>query len=600
MGKFFKEKYKAGFTLIETLVSTAIFIIVSIALYAGFSNILKIMNIIRVREVMTNIANEQFEIVRNLPYQSVGTVGGIPAGIISQDQEVTKDNKTFVINTVVRSIDDPFDGTFDGTTRDLSPADMKLVEVNISCTQCNEHISPISFTTKVAPKNLEAASTNGSIVVKVFDSSGDPVSGADINIVNDLITPHIDLTDQTDIYGMLTIVDAPPSVNGYHITVSKDGYSSAQTYPVGGSGNPNPVNPDMTVVLQQISQISFTIDQTSEIDFSTIDNQCVSDPNFNFGMTGSKIIGTSPNVYKYSESLTTDNSGSLTLPNVEWDTYTISNTDSTSDIIGTNPPSSLGINPGTTQNMQIMTAPKNGRRLLVAILDQSTGLPVSDATVTLSNTSGYSSTMITNQGFLNQTDWSGGSGQSDYTVTNKFYSSDGNINYTSTPGSVSLSKSSRYASSGYLISSTLDTGSVSNFKQIIWTPVSQPSQTGTTSVRFQIATNNDKATWNFVGPGGTSSSYFTSSNQNINSVNNGNRYIRYKLYLSTSNTSYTPTISDISMIYTSSCTPPGQVSFAGLSSGTYTLSVSKTGYQSISRTVSISSNWSKQEFLISP
>lgn len=599
MINYFKFNNK-GFTLMETLMATTIFIIVSVAIYSGFSNILKIMNIIRLREVMTNVVNEQFEIIRNMPYQNVGTDGGIPQGVIPQDQEITRDNKNFNVSMVIRNIDDPFDGTIGGAQNDLSPADMKLIEVTVSCVSCNENILPISFTSKVAPKNLEVASTNGSIVVRVFDSSGLPVPGVDVNIVNNLLTPHIDLSDQTDIYGMLTIVDAPPSVNGYHVVVSKDGYSSGQTYPVGGADNPNPINPDLTVTMQQISQISFTIDETSEINFSTLNNLCAPAPNFSFGMTGSKLIGTSPDVYKYSESLTTDSSGSLNLSDIEWDTYIISNTDSTSDIIGTNPPTALGINPGTNQEMQIMTAAKSIRRLLVVVLDQSTGLPISDATVNLKNSGSYSTTLTTNQGFLNQTDWSGGSGQIDYSIANKFYSSDGNINYTSTPGSVSLVKTSLYASSGNLISSTFDTGSVSNFKQIIWSPVTQPSRTGTTSVKFQIATNNDNTTWNFVGPDGTASTYFTSTNQNINAVNNGNRYLRYKLYLSTSNRSYTPTISDISIIYTSSCTPPGQVSFPGLSTGTYTLSVSKTGYQSMSRTVNISSNWAKEEFLISP
>ena len=56
----------SGFTLVETLVATAIFASVSVGIYAGFVNILKVMNIIRTKTLMTNIANQQFEIVRNL------------------------------------------------------------------------------------------------------------------------------------------------------------------------------------------------------------------------------------------------------------------------------------------------------------------------------------------------------------------------------------------------------------------------------------------------------------------------------------------------------------------------------------------------------
>lgn len=587
-----------GFTLVETLVAVSIFVVVSVGIYSGFVSILKIMNTIRTKEIMTNIADEQFEIVRNLSYQDVGTVSGIPSGILPQSVEITKDNKTFNVNFTIRNFDDPFDGTF---PIDTSPADMKMVNVAISCSSCDSSIAPVSFTTKVAPKNLETASTNGALVVKVFDASGLPVSGANINIINTSVTPNINLNDQTDISGMLTIVDAPPSVSGYRITASKNGYSTERTYPPGGGTNPNPIKPDVTVVIGQISQISFTIDQTSTINISTLNNQCVATPSFDFSMLGSKLIGTGPDVFKYSQSLVTNSLGNLTLPDIEWDTYNISGADTAYDIIGTNPLLSLGINPNVDQNMQIITAPKNGRRLLVVIRDQSTGLPVTDATVTLTVPSSYSKSFVTNQGFLNQTDWQGGDGQDEFLDSTKYLSSDGNIDYNSSPGDLSLNKVfGNYTASGYLTSSTFDTGSTGNFKQVIWNSITQPIEAGSNSVRVQIATNTDKTTWNFTGPDGTSSTYYTSSNQNIDSSHNSDRYLRYRLYLSTLDSLFTPAISDISVTYNSSCIPPGQVSFSALASGEYTISIDKDGYQSTSRNVNISNNWNKEEFTISP
>jgi prepilin-type N-terminal cleavage/methylation domain-containing protein len=589
-----------GFTLVEILVATAIFTVVSVGVYAGFVNILKILNIIRTKEIMTNIANEQFEIVRNLSYQNVGTVSGIPAGILPQQVDLVKDNKTFNVDFIVRNVDDPFDGTFDGTPKDSSPADMKIVEVVVSCSSCSD-ISPISFTTKVSPKNLETASVNGALVVKVFDASGLPVAGANVNIVNTDIIPNINLDDVTDVNGILTIVDAPPSVDGYKITVSKNGYSTERTYPINEVTNPNPTKPDVTVVVQQISQISFTIDQTSVINFFTINNQCVATPSFNFNMIGNKLIGVTPDVFKYSQSLTTNAGGQLNLSGVEWDTYNISGTDSLYDIIGTNPLLSLGVNPNVEQNIQIITSAKNGNRLLVVVRDQATGLPITDATVTLTDSGSYSSSAVTNQGFLNQTDWQGGGGQDIFIDTTQYLDNDGNIDYNSSPGNLSLNQvSGNYAISGYITSSTFDTGSASNFRQIVWGPISQPVQAGLESVRVQIATNNDSTTWNFIGPDGTASTYYNSSNQNIDVSHNGDRYIRYRLYLSTLDQLFTPSISDISIAYTSSCIPPGQVSFSALVSGAYSISISKSGYQDISRNIDISSVWSKEEFTISP
>ncbi len=601
MEKYIKINKNEGFSLIETIFAIFIFIAIATAVYTGFVGIQKVMNVIRVKGIMTNLANEQFEISRNLSYQDVGTISGIPAGVLSQNKTVSRDNKNFNIETTVRSVDDPFDGTFNGTPRDLSPGDMKIVELTITCTSCGASMSSVSFTTKIAPKNLETASTNGALVIRVFDASGLPVSDAEVNIINNNVNPKINLTDNTDINGTLTIVDAPPSSNGYQIIVTKTGYSTDRTYPVAGPENPHPTKPNVTVVIQQVTQISFTIDKTSTINFSTVNNQCTPTSGFDFNMIGSKLIGTIPNTYKYSNSLITNNNGELSLTGIEWDTYTLSGIDSLYDIIGTSPLLSLGINPNVVQNMEIVTAPKNGNRLLVVVRDQSTGLPITDAVVTLTGPSNYSKTLTTNEGFLTQTDWSDGNGQEAFGAYNKFLIQDGNIDTTKSTGNLSLKKvSSNYLPSGNITSSTFDTGSSSHFRQIIWSSIVQPPQTGTLSVKIQIATNNDNSTWNFVGPNDTSSTYFTSTNQNINSSHDGDRYFRYRLYLSTENTLFTPTISDVSFTYTSSCIPPGQVSFSSLSTGNYTVSISKTGYQNTSKTVSISSSWTKQEMTISP
>ncbi|MBP6912552.1 MAG: hypothetical protein KBB86_01310 [Candidatus Pacebacteria bacterium] len=597
--KYKIQKLSKGLTLIEALVATSIFIIIALAVYGGFQKMLQITALIRTREVVTNLANEQFEIVRNLPYAQIGTVGGIPAGVLSQNQVLVRDDKTFTIETIIRNFDDPFDGTLGGTPNDLSPGDRKIVELTISCTQCNK-FKTTSFTTHVSPKNLETASTNGALVIRVFDASGLPVPDADVNIVNSSLTPQVNLNDHTGIDGILTIVDAPPSVGNYKITVTKSGYSVDQTYPSGGSGNPNPIKLNATVVLQQITQLSFTIDRTSTIPVTTINNQCVDIADFDFDLVGTKIIGTNPNTLKNSNSFTTNSSGSVNINNVEWDTYGINGTDGAYDIIGTNPLLSLGVPPNTTQNMQIITAPKNGRRLVVVVKDQSTGLPVSDATVVLSK-SGYTSTLTTNEGFINQTDWSFGSGQALIGDPGLYLSQNGNIDVAISPGDMRLAESfGVYVSSGNLTSSTFDLGAASNFKQILWSPTPQPTQTGSSSVRFQIATNNDNATWSFKGPDGTTGTFYTTANQNIHSSHNGDRHFRYKIYLSTADTAFTPQVSDVSVTYSSGCIPPGQVSFSSLAQSTYTLDVSKTGYQSISKSVDVLSSWQKEEIIIAP
>ena len=267
--------------------------------------------------------------------------------------------------------------------------------------------------------------------------------------------------------------------------------------------------------------------------------------------------------------------------------------------MGTIPSVPSALNPDSSQSITLMVALKNPRSLLTTVKDTSTQLPLSGATVNLSK-SGYDTSLITGQGFLSQTDWSYGPDQEDFINPSKFFSSDGNIEY-SYQGELRLKKSwNRYVYSGSLVSSTLDLGSGVNFQQVLWQPQNQPSRTGQDSVKFQIATNNNKQDWNFLGPDGTENSFYTLSNYEISSIHSGDRYLRYKVFLSTENNRYTPSVSDVQITFTSSCVPPGQVMFSGLDYGYYSLSVSKSGYSTYNGWIYISSNWQSQEININP
>ncbi|MFI5271317.1 MAG: hypothetical protein ACHQT9_04730, partial [Candidatus Saccharimonadales bacterium] len=69
-----------------------------------------------------------------------------------------------------------------------------------------------------------------------------------------------------------------------------------------------------------------------------------------------------------------------------------------------------------------------------------------------------------------------------------------------------------------------------------------------TNVQLQIATNNDNSSWNYVGPDGTSSTFYTSPGAIPHSAISG-RYFRYQATLSTSNSSV-PSLNDVTVSYT--------------------------------------------------
>ena len=147
-----------------------------------------------------------------------------------------------------------------------------------------------------------------------------------------------------------------------------------------------------------------------------------------------------------------------------------------------------------------------------------------------------------------------------------------------------------YETAGTLTSSTFDTGTTSSFIALTWNPTGQPAAAGDDAVRFQIASNDDDATWDFVGPDGTAGTYYTGSGTPVAAANQNLRYVRYRLFLHTDDQQTSPGVSDVAIGYTSGCTPPGQTFFGNLASSTYQVSITKTGYAPFSTAVNVSGN----------
>lgn len=581
--------------MIETLLGVAVLAIVSFGVYQSLNALLDIFTATKVKTAAASLANEQMEIIRNIAYSQVGTVGGIPAGAIPQTQTFTRDNLAFLVTTTVRNIDDPFDGTLGGTPNDTSPADYKLVELAITCTSCRG-APGVTITGRVAPKALEGISTNGALFVQAIDASGQFISGATVQVVNSVVNPAVNLTDVTNANGALQLVDVIPAAQSYQITVSKAGFSSDQTY-TASPQNPNPVKLHATVVAQTVTQASFQIDRVSAVNFSGVTPTCGAVGNIAAQMTGAKLIGTNPNVPKYSQSHAIPASGALAVGNLEWDTYTLAFSHATQDVAGTIPLAPLTLTPNTTQNFKIVMQPKQPQALLVTVKDGATGLPLSDAAVTITRP-GFSAALTTGRGFLRQTDWSGGSGQAEIGDLARYAADDGNAAVANPAGEIKLLETAplTYAASGWLESSTFDTGATSTFYQFAFLPGSQPPDAGPDAVRFQIATATTTApsAWSFVGPDGTAATYFTASNGNVNGIHTGDRYLRYKAYLQTASTTFTPSVSDVAITFSSACVPPGQVLFTGLVNDTYAVDVGRSGYAPGSDSATVAAPWQEK------
>lgn len=585
-----------GFTLVEVLIAVGVFLLVAVGIYGAYTLMVRFGAASRSQVVGLQLAQERLELVRNLAYADVGTVGGVPSGVINPVETVTRDNTTYTLTATIRNIDDPFDGDFAGTIpgkpRDTAPADYKRVEIEIGCAACPKN-PPLVLTTNVVPRGLEGASDNGALFILVFDANGLPVPQATVTVTNPNVSPAVDLTDLTDNSGKLNIIDIPPAVEQYRITVAKAGYSSDRTFPPNDPENPNPVKRDATVASQTITEISFAIDRVSAVELATADDRCRAIGGEGVHVQGAKLIGQTPDVFKTSFDTSTDASGRRTLSNLEWDSYSFGLTsDVRYDIAGTIPILPVNLAPNSSQNVTLVLAAHTSRNLRVLVRDSVTSLPLSGTTVELERGSA-TTTRETGAGYFSQTDWSGGAGQEVFVEEDRYASDDGNVDVTSgghgPGGSIRLREfGGEYAPRGALISSTFDFGGPTNFTNLTWSPGSQPPQTGVGSAAFQIATNNDSATWNFLGPDGTASTTYQVINTAINPVHNGDRYFRYRAILSTASATTTPEITDVAVSFTTSCSPPGQAFFEDLQNGPYDITMTRSGYQPFAGTVDVS------------
>jgi prepilin-type N-terminal cleavage/methylation domain-containing protein len=572
-----RQKYKKGFTLIEVVVAVAIAAILCAGVYGIFTAVFEGITYYRESVTVSSLAQHYLEVARNLAYSKIGTKLGNPNGNLpdlKNPLNINFNNTDYQIYYVVNALHDPADPN--PTVQDYKQIKLYIKNKNTGATK--------SFVTTVAPITLASMGNGGALSIQVISSmhsGGQPVQGAVVNIKNTYLNPEIDLTRLTDNNGRWSEVGLPPDSH-YHITISKNGYSSDQTYST--EDYPETTRPDSNIILNQTQNETFIIDKLSNLAILAQNQSCQPLQNININVAGAKTI--SPGLPKFNKSYYTNANGFIYPANttqcsstcgsanccLEWDTYTPSLASSEYMVYGTSPVQSTDLLPDTSQSFSLILGPKTNNSLLVVVKDQA-GNPVESATVKLINSSlGYENIKYTGGSIWNQNNWSGGSGQMNFSDAAKYGQDDGNITTDIVPLALRLKEfSGQYVSFGTLTSSTFDTGTDQTSYTILdW----QASQDPQVSVKFQIATSDEihdeeeDTFWhqaqNYTGPDGTSGTFYTVPKTTIHLNNNGKRYIRYKVFLSTENPEKTPQLSNVSINYVSGCPTPGQVIFTGL------------------------------------
>lgn len=316
---------RRGFNLVEAVVGTAILLMFALSLYGLMTGALNLINDDQNRTVALGIARKKIELIKNLPYDSVGTVGGIPAGTLLQSETEILNNVTYTINSNIKYVDDNFD---DLAPSDTLNTDYKKVRVRVTWQQGNVD-NPVVLVTNIVPTTIESTSGGGTLWIEVFDPSSDPIEpvrDATVSIEAPTVSPPVSTTGETDENGRLILPGMPPGIEAYAVIVSKQNYSTDQTYD-NDENNPNPDPPHLNVVAGEVTQEYFEISRL--VNNLAIhlrrydDNSHVVIP---FQIHGEQTKGTDLSgqpIYVYDETLTPNDGGNAELHDMPADSYII-------------------------------------------------------------------------------------------------------------------------------------------------------------------------------------------------------------------------------------------------------------------------------------
>jgi Tfp pilus assembly protein PilV len=102
--------HSQGFSLIEALITIAVFTLTFGGLFGIVQVTLKMISSSKATTSAISLANQRAEYIRSLAYNSIGTVNGIPSGPIPQNSTTTLNGVLFHERVLIQYVDSPDDG----------------------------------------------------------------------------------------------------------------------------------------------------------------------------------------------------------------------------------------------------------------------------------------------------------------------------------------------------------------------------------------------------------------------------------------------------------------------------------------------------------
>ena len=255
-----------GMTLIDVVIGTALVVIIFSGLFATLLASIKLSTYVKQEAAADAVANNQMEFIRSLSYDQIGTVGGIPSGVVQPTSTITQDGTQYGVTTFIEYYDDPADGTNANDTNGIT-TDYKKVKITVNYQTQNGFKQQI-LASMFAPQGVETTTGGGTLQILTVDSAGASLANAVVHIVNSAISPAVDLTAYSDRYGSVNLPGAVAS-SQYQVTVSRySTYSSARTY-TRDATNQNPTPGYLTVAANHTTTGTFAIDLLANLIVNT-------------------------------------------------------------------------------------------------------------------------------------------------------------------------------------------------------------------------------------------------------------------------------------------------------------------------------------------
>ncbi|CAN5445082.1 hypothetical protein BH10PAT3_BH10PAT3_2750 [soil metagenome] len=268
-----------GYTLVELMIGIVLLGLIAISMFTLFSTLIRSTVIIKRKAVASTLATTQMEYLKSLPYNNLAIAGGTitSTSYLPATTTTVLNNITYTTRTTIEYVDDAFDGCISypstslelancrnfvihtgAPTSDTNPKDYKIAHVKV--TDQNSLILA-EVDSQISARVAETASTTGALFVKVLDQTGQPLSGATVQVVNSTLTPAVNISDSTDTNGTAIFYDLKPDSSGYDyvITGSLTNYSSLTT--IAPSGSLVPTFPNQQVITQLSSFVTLTLKQ---------------------------------------------------------------------------------------------------------------------------------------------------------------------------------------------------------------------------------------------------------------------------------------------------------------------------------------------------